>query len=346
MRILICFFLLLTGYNYNFLATKEYTLTNKATKINGISFESPAQSFPKNYIEPIRDKAGANWLGISPYAFTPKNSSQVIFDAPRQWWGERTDGATKITEFAQETGLQVMLKPQVWMWGSWVGEFDLGKDEKAWKNWEKDYTDYILTFAKIAQEKKVGLFCVGTEYKIAARTRPDFWRKLIKQVRTIYKGKITYAANWDNFEQVPFWDDLDYIGIDAYFPLITDKTPSVANLLQAWKKPFKQIQQFQSKINRPVIFTEFGYMSVDQTAWKNWENESKKQRLGLNLEGQQQAFEAFFQKFWPQDWVAGGFIWKWHYDYEGYGGMRDKDYTPQGKPAERTIYDWYTQSCE
>jgi hypothetical protein len=39
------------------------------------------------------------------------------------------------------------------------------------------------------------------------------------EIRKIYTGKLTYAANWDDFDKVPFWKELDYIGIDAYFPL-------------------------------------------------------------------------------------------------------------------------------
>jgi len=46
--------------------------------------------------------------------------------------------------------------------------------------------------------------------------------KLIKKIREVYRGKLTYAAEGINAKNIEFWDALDYIGIDAYFAL-TDK---------------------------------------------------------------------------------------------------------------------------
>jgi hypothetical protein len=58
--------------------------------------------------------------------------------------------------------------------------------------------------------------------------RPEYWSQLIKKIKKIYSGN--YAANWDDFDKVPFWNELDYIGIDAYFPLSDATTPSVLEL--------------------------------------------------------------------------------------------------------------------
>jgi hypothetical protein len=35
--------------------------------------------------------------------------------------------------------------------------------------------------------------------------RPKYWQELILEIRKVYKGKLTYAANWDEFKRVPFW---------------------------------------------------------------------------------------------------------------------------------------------
>ncbi len=45
------------------------------------------------------------------------------------------------------------------------------------------------------------------------------WRELIGQVRAVYGGPLSYAANFDQVEQVGFWDALDAVGVNAYFPL-------------------------------------------------------------------------------------------------------------------------------
>jgi len=45
------------------------------------------------------------------------------------------------------------------------------------------------------------------------------WRRLIAETRDVYSGPILYGANFDQFEQVGFWDALDGIAVSAYFPL-------------------------------------------------------------------------------------------------------------------------------
>ena len=45
------------------------------------------------------------------------------------------------------------------------------------------------------------------------------WRTLIEDVRTMYRGPVTYGANFDQFQRVGFWDALDAVGVTSYFPL-------------------------------------------------------------------------------------------------------------------------------
>lgn len=93
-----------------------------------------------------------------------------------------------------------MLKPQVYIGGGWIGDMDFDTEEK-WKEWEKNYRDYIMDFVDVAAKHNVELFCVGTEYSIAVVKREKFWRELIKEIRKSYKGQLTYSANWDSYEK-------------------------------------------------------------------------------------------------------------------------------------------------
>jgi hypothetical protein len=47
------------------------------------------------------------------------------------------------------------------------------------------------------------------------------WRALIAALRQVYPGPVSYAANFDQAEQVGFWDALDAVGVNAYYPLST-----------------------------------------------------------------------------------------------------------------------------
>jgi biotin synthase-like enzyme len=54
----------------------------------------------------------------------------------------------------------------------------------------------ILDFAQLAQNENIELFCFGTLGNAVAK-RPEYWSQLIKKIKKIYSGKLTYAANWD-----------------------------------------------------------------------------------------------------------------------------------------------------
>ena len=154
-------------------------------------------------------------------------------------------------------------------------------------------------------------------------------------------GQLTYAANWDNFTEVRFWDLLDYIGVDAYFPLSPDKVPSVRSLVRLWKEPAQRIEFLHTYYKKPVLFTEFGYRSIDNCAWKHWEFEHVPHHERVNLAAQQNAYRAFFEYYWQRDWFAGVFIWQWYTNHARAGGSADSDFTPQNKPAEDVICRWF-----
>jgi hypothetical protein len=306
-------------------------------KINGVSLVSPPLFTDQVNFDPIV-AINSEWVAIIPYAFSRKNEPQVYFNWERQWWGERTEGVIQLTEMAKSNNLSVMLKPHVWVRGDgWPGDFQLATD-KEWKIWEQDYEQYILHFARLADSLNIELFCIGTEFRKAVVQRPIFWEELIRKVRKVYSGKLTYAENWDNYENVSFWDQLDFIGIDAYFPVDTAAKPSLVQLQSGWQIQAKKLAQFSKKYDKQILFTEYGYQSQPGTAGNHWElNQS-----AVCLSCQSTAYEAIFTVFWRQDWFAGGFFWKWHF-HEGIGGENDADFTPQGKPALNVISNYYEQ---
>lgn len=313
---------------------------NLETKIDGMTLVAPPRPFPSNPTAPLVE-ASVDWVAVVPYAYTRQNDTGVSFgNSTWQWWGEKPEGARETIKVAKEAGLKVMLKPQVYVPGSWTGGIDFANDE-AWKTWEANYEKYIMTFAKIAAEEHVALFCIGTEFKVSSRYRPEFWIHLIEKIKTVYDGKLTYAANWDEYPHITWWDKVDYIGVDAYFPLSDSAVPSVDELIQAWRPVAKKMENFSSQYQRPILFTEFGYMSVEGCAGKTWVLEKDRSILKYNEQAQANAFEALYQALWPTDFWAGGFIWKWYPNEFASGNRMRKDYTPQNKQGLSTLSKWY-----
>ncbi len=312
-------------------------------RMDGLSFVAPPRPFTDN---PMMELAalGTDWIAVIPYAFS-RPGETVVHYSQNYWWGEGQEGAKRTIELANASGIQVMLKPQVWFPDSWPGDLYFEKEED-WENWERTYREYLMPYVELAEQMEVPLFCVGTEFKKSVQPRESFWRALIRDIRKKYSGKLVYAANWDEFPLVPFWDDLDYIGIDAYFPLCEDETPTVERLKAAWEPHIAVIEETVETYRKPVIFTEYGYLSVNKAAYQTWVLEKKRNELTNNEQAQANCYEALFQVFSRKPYWAGGFAWKW-YPYESRRGRsRANDYTPQGKMAEEVLKKWFNQPTD
>ena len=313
-----------------------------SNKVKGLSFVAPPRPFSKTPMMDVK-AVNATWIAVIPYAFTKQGEPKVRYSSTGgHWWGEKPIGVQTTIDSAHRAGLHVMMKPQVYVGGGWTGNIDYATDAD-WQKWENDYENYLMPFVKIADSMHVEMICIGTEFKIGVVKREKFWRNLILKIRKQYNGKLTYAANWDEYPLVPFWDALDYIGVNAYFPLIKKQTPSVFELVEAWKPHFEALKKFHKKYNKPILFTEFGYLSVDGCAFNSWEIEKCIQTTNLNEQAQANAIDGIFSAFWKESWWAGGFLWKWFPEGQGHEGYMAKDYTPQGKKAEVVLTKWYGQ---
>lgn len=307
-------------------------------KINGASIVSPPKPVGEDCFNSLKE-INANWVAVIPYAFTPHETPKVQFNrGAHQWWGETSEGVTKLIQNAKKQGFKVLLKPHIWYHRAWIGDFKLDKSED-WKQWEKEYAAYILHFAKIAQEQKVDLFCVGTELKKVVIEKPDLLKRIIKKVRAVYKGKLTYAANWNSLNEVQFWGALDCIGVDAYYPLSNKKEPTVGELNKAWQPIKEDLKRLSSKFDKPILFTEYGFESCDYNTKTTWGSEGK---YPVNEKLQAVAYKSFFESFYKEKWFAGGFFWKWHLTPKT---MRNKDkaFTPQGKKALKVIKEEFNK---
>ncbi|MEP0214808.1 MAG: glycoside hydrolase TIM-barrel-like domain-containing protein [Cellulophaga sp.] len=308
-------------------------------KINGISFVSSRDKVTQKNIAPIL-AINANAASVMPFGFIRDvNEPDLIYNSDRQWFGERRDGIKHYVDILHKNKMSIMLKPQIWIRdGKFTGTLEM-KTEEHWQKFEKKYSDFILTYAALAEEVNVDIFCIGTELEKFVLHRPDFWSQLITDVKKVYKGKLTYAANWDEYPRVPFWKSIDYVGVDAYFPLSKEQHPTVDQLKAGWQPHKKALKQMSNTLNKPILFTEYGYRSMDFTGEKPWlvdRNQTK-----VNLEAQSNATKAILEMFWAEDWFAGGYVWKWFIDHDKVGGEDDNRFTPQNKPAELVLKQYY-----
>ncbi|MCW4016664.1 MAG: hypothetical protein NWF06_09870 [Candidatus Bathyarchaeota archaeon] len=241
---------------------------------------------------------------------------------------------------AHSLGLKVMLKPMVeaterkesLSYPVWRGEIQ-PSDE-----WFESYSSFINFFAEFAEENNVELFCVGCEYK-QTTGETEQWENVIQGVREHYPGPITYAADWTNYQNIEWWDSLDYVGIDAYFPLtLLDSDPTFEELKTVWINHADEIEAWLATVNKPVIFTEIGYRSGDGTSMapsNYWTD------MAVDVQEQNDCYEAAFQTLWTRSWFSGFYWWTWT-TKPAEGGLDDSGHVPQNKPTQDVIASWYS----
>ena len=299
-------------------------------------------------------RLGATHLAVIPFGF------QARYDAPElrhnpdaRWYSESDRGIRALAEEARSLGLGLVIKPQLWLGGvenerfGWSADIEMGS-EADWRAWEGAYRRLLLHYARLAEETDAALLVVGTELSTAVAARPAFWRGLIADVRDVYGGALTYAANWhDDYERVAFWDALDYVGVQAYFPLSQAADPPLEALKAGWTSHRDTIARLQRETGRPVLFTELGYRSVPYAAAEPWRWPSREEagRVAPDEALQARLYEAFFETFWHEPWFAGAVVWKWQ--PEPRGSERDRlGFTPQDKAAEDVIARWFGEGLE
>ncbi|QTY26589.1 glycoside hydrolase [Flavobacterium sp. CS20] len=315
--------------------------TQKISKINGLSFVASRDTIQQKHINPILD-IHANWVSIMPFAFMRKaDSTQLFYNNERQWYGERVTGVKQYIKLMHSNGIKVMLKPQIWIGGGDFTGYISMKTESDWKTFEQNYLDMLMLYAKVAEESNVEMFCIGTELNNFVSERPQFWTSLISSVKNVYSGELTYAENWDKIENVPFWSELDYIGVDAYFPISKEKTPSLDSVKMAWQPISQNLKTLSEKHDKPILFTEYGYRSIDFAGKEPWHS--------IRIDGQTNEvtqdvlLKGLMDSVWDQPWFAGGFLWKWFHNHDQASERHANRFSIRHKHAEQSIKKYYAK---
>ncbi|MGI9175554.1 MAG: glycoside hydrolase family 113 [Rhodothermales bacterium] len=293
---------------------------------------------------------GVTHLAVIPYGFQPSHDTpEIRLNLDARWYSESAPGIHDLARKTDSLGMGLVIKPQLWLGGyeegtpSWSADIMM-TSEADWQAWEANYRQLLLHYADLANEVDAALLVIGTELGKAAEARPDFWRSLIADVRERYDGPLTYAGNWyDDYEIVTFWDALDCVGVQAYFPLTKRNDPSLETLLRAWTSHRNAIQRLHERTGRPIMFTELGYRSVPYAAAEPWRWASREEVGQVEADEALQArlYQAAFETFWKEPWFDGVILWKWQGSPSRRAGRRALDFTPQDKAAETVIAEWF-----
>ena len=295
------------------------------------------------------ESINANWIAVVPEATLDRATLKLLPDSVNDFWGETVAANIEAVRLAKSLGYKVFLKPHIVLGekvgrsedktkkASWRGDLKAGS-EGDWEKLEAEYGQYIIELARLAEQYDVELFSIGTELKGFVAHRGTFWFSLIDQVRAVYSGKITYSANWDEYKSIRFWSELDYIGVDAYFPLSKSETPKVRQVKRKWKSIRSNLEKLSKRYDRQILFTEYGYRNISNSGHRPWEH-VKDRDTASNLTAQKNLYQALYESVWTESWLAGGFLWKW---FAKPLSEDNTDFTVQDKPAQAVVREWYS----
>ncbi|MEX1023899.1 MAG: hypothetical protein WD226_02375 [Planctomycetota bacterium] len=252
---------------------------------------------------------GVNWVAIHPYARIGADGAVTwrALDpaAPPDWI------ARPIRE-AHARGLSILVIPHLAHWGS---PFDhrgaiAFEDEAAWQRFFRSYTEWITTVAACARDADA--FAVGSELG-GTTHRTDPWRGVVAGVRRVTAAKLVYSANWDECERVGFWDALDAVGVQAYFPLSVVDDPDRDALRAGWKDVVRRLARVHARTGKPVVLTELGYNLSLDAARLPWDH---RQAAGADVERaralQARCYDVALETLGAErEWLRGAFLWKW-----------------------------------
>ena len=309
---------------------------------------------------------GADTVAVNVWWFQNDVHATTVHEDDSRYSTTLASAAAAI-DYIHSLGMKVLLKPMLDVndgtWRAYINPSNPG----TWFGYDAShpflnantnpvagsYGSFINQFADLAQQRHVELFSIGCELNNMEKYTAN-WQNLIANVRTHYCGPLTYSANWSTagtspidgiavqggYNNVGFWPQLDYLGIDAYFPLTNSNNPSQSQLRNAWASNSAMIDDWRTSNNltdKHVLFTETGYASYNgsnSTPYAGPGNQA------VDTAEQAASYRALMTVMSQQPWFDGAFWWNWTSNPDD-GGPANKDFTSQNKPAQQTLSEFY-----
>ena len=280
---------------------------------------------------------GVNAISIVPYSSMRGENSLTPFLRDHRAGSENDQAVMSSALYARAKGWFVLLKPQIWIRGSWPGGVEFATQAE-WDQFHDYYYQWILHYALLSEIYQLDGLCLGTEFVKATLQHPGQWRSIAGRVRGLYRGVLTYAANWgQEFEQFPLWESFDAAGLNAYYPLGETLTISDDSLRLAARRMLEEAAARAARYGKPLWLTEIGYRNVEGP-WRNPHAEANGRPPAP--EHQARAYRALLQAQAETGAAGAVFWWKWP-SYLGYSQGDDTGFAVRGKPGEAVLREYW-----
>lgn len=313
------------GYTWGFFSPRGALQTKKAEQ----SMERLASN-------------GLNWICIPANAWQENFASTRVFSDYKRTQSD--DDIKFAIKKAKSLGLKVCLKPMVdCLDRSWRARIDFpGENPEYWDRWFDSYTSFMTHYARLAEECGCEMLCTGCEMA-GMDKQTERCRKLIEQVRKLYHGTVMHNINHGDELRFPWLDEVDIIGISAYYPVTTKENNSKEYMRTQWAEKIQTLEKCHKHFNKPIMFAEIGVRNEHGCTMYPWDFHDRKEQP---LDEQEQAdfYDTAMEATWDLDWFCGYFWWDWKAILPPIEKAKEnRDFTVYGKLGEQILKKWYTK---
>lgn len=301
------------------------------------SSQQPGKGYGTPYSAALLDELaamGVNWISITPFGrLWSLGSTEILmdFEAPYE---ENRRAVRAIIRQAHARGIHVMVVPHLWVeTEGWRGEVDPETPE-GWEEYQASYRRFVMSWAEDAALAEADAFSIGVECKSWSGRFAPFWYGLIAEVRSVFPGWLTYSANWDEVENVTFWDALDLIGVNAFYPLAPHAGATDEEYRQGALSHVEPLRELAEWLETPVLFLEVGYTTRPDAAVEPWLWPDGMREVVFDEREQARALQATFDAFLPEDWFVGFFVWRYYANLDDVSQEAIWGFSPHAKRAE------------
>jgi hypothetical protein len=254
-------------------------------------------------------RMGATWVSITPFGRVwdlRADGVDLSFEAP---FDDNREAVLAVIAQAHALGLKVFVVPHLWVEsGGWRALIDPGSDA-GWQRWARSYRRFLLAWA---------------------------------EVRALYPGLLTYSANWDDLDDTLLWDELDLVGVNAFYPLAFRDGASQAELIEGGQRVADGLATTANAWRRPVVLTEVGYTTRKDPAVRPWEWPDGMKDVVVDERAQAEAYVGILAPMLDARFCAGWFVWRLYADPDDVSQEAEWGFSPRGKLAELVLRDAFT----
>lgn len=302
----------------------------------GVGYGSPA--YARTLDECVR--SGATWVAVTPFGRVFDLSGRGVDPTFERAFAANREDVKRAVAMAHARHLKVFLVPHLWVEsGEWRAKIDPGTDA-GWDAWTKSYASFVRGWAEVAESAGVDLLSAGVELRSwVTSPRAASFVALVRELRGIYKGPITYSANWDDVDHTLVLGELDVIGINAFYPLADKDGASFDTLLEGGRRVAERVRALGAAWNKPVLFTEIGYTTRPNPAIRPWEWPDAMQNVHVDEVAQAEAYRALIAPLLDERAFMGFFVWRLYADPDDVSQEAEWGFSPRGKLAELVVRD-------